>query len=284
MTFTAPVLPDSIRAEACIRLGKIEAQYDVTIIHAVESGSRAWGFPSPDSDNDVRFIYLRPLSHYVGLIQNRDVIEEPIDGVWDVNGWDIRKAFDLMVKGNQGVAEWLSSPLIYREYGPVPYKVRDLLARYASPTQSAKHYYGLANTIYNREIGSRATAEQIADAGTGGVIKKPTEVNQKKYLYAIRAAAAICWVEKYREVPPMTLPALMSRDTMSWDVRGIVNSLLERKATMGEFGEGPRIPIIDEFIEQKTAWVKDSGLDKVPINPDFFREANHLLLEALGIG
>lgn len=273
MSFTAPSLPDSVKAEACVRLGKIEEKNNVTIIHAVESGSRAWGFPSPDSDNDVRFIYLRPLAHYVeipetGGEERRDVIETPIDGVWDVNGWDIRKAFRLMVNGNAGVSEWLSSPLIYREYGPVPYKIRDLIARYASPEQAAKHYYGLANTCYLREI-ARPGLE---------------EINQKKYLYAIRAATAISWVHRYKSTPPMTLPDLMSRDTMSWDVRSIVQSLLEQKATMGEFGTGDRIPVIDRFIEEQINWVKENKLDKVPLNAQFLKETNHLLLEALGIG
>src|SRR5262245_47128897 len=115
MSFTAPTLPDHIKAEGNIRIGHIEAQDRVTILLAVESGSRAWGFPSPDSDNDLRFFYVRPLSHYVGLETPRDVIERPLEGPWDLNGWDIRKAIDLMVKGNATAAEWLSSPLIYRE-------------------------------------------------------------------------------------------------------------------------------------------------------------------------
>ena len=49
------------------KLRQIGQEENVTLLHAVESGSRAWGFPSPDSDYDVRFIYYRPLSFYLSL-------------------------------------------------------------------------------------------------------------------------------------------------------------------------------------------------------------------------
>ena len=49
------------------KLREIEAREHVRILHCVESGSRAWGFASPDSDYDVRFVYVRPLEHYLRL-------------------------------------------------------------------------------------------------------------------------------------------------------------------------------------------------------------------------
>ena len=48
-------------------LKKIEEQENVKIIMAIESGSRAWGFASPDSDYDVRFIYVRKEEDYLKL-------------------------------------------------------------------------------------------------------------------------------------------------------------------------------------------------------------------------
>lgn len=284
MSFHAPELPRELFGEANVRLGKIEAKEDVTILFAVESGSRAWGFPSPDSDNDVRFFYVRPISHYLGLETPRDVIETPIDGLWDVNGWDLRKALQLLVKGNATVAEWLSSPLIYREHGPFPYKLRDLIKRHASPAASARHYYGLTKKCFDGEIGRFPSAERVREMREAGIaIKGPIEVNLKKYLYAIRGAASINWIKRYGEIPPMTLPALMSHDIMPSDVRTEVNKLLAIKKTMGEFGMGTRIQPLDNYILEALDWVIEKGMHKLEPDAAFAAEAEQLLLNALGV-
>lgn len=285
MSFIAPTLTTSVLAEANTRLGRIEAEENVSVLFAVESGSRAWGFPSPDSDYDVRFFYVRPLSHYMGLSTPRDVIERPIDGLWDVSGWDLRKALTLLVKGNATVAEWLCSPLIYREFGPMPFRLRDLIKRNASAGASARHYFGLTKNCYAGEISNRPTEEQLAGyAAQGVIVKGPTEVNLKKYFYAIRGACAIAWIARYDEVPPMTLPALLSHDILPDVVRDEINVLMQRKATMGEMGFGARIGVLDTFIEAQMAWVKERGFDRIPEDAAFAAEANQLLLDALGVG
>lgn len=286
MNLVAPLAPAvllEVYGEANVRLGRIEAEEDITILYAVESGSRAWGFPSPDSDNDVRFFYVRPISEYVRIETARDVIERPIDGLWDVNGWDLRKALSLMVKGNATVAEWLASPLVYREHGPVPSKLRDLVKRYASPARSAAHYYGLTNTCYKGDIANKPTKEAI-DAVEGHLsFKGITTVVYKKYLYALRGACAIAWIKRYEEIPPMSLPSLMSHDIIPDVARLAINRLLGAKATMGECGSGPRIAVLDKFIESELAWVQDKGFAKRTLNADLQAEADHLLLTALGV-
>ncbi len=285
MSYTAPSLPRSVFGEANIRLGKVEAEENVTILFAVESGSRAWGFPSPDSDNDVRFFYVRPISRYLGLNDPRDVIERPIDGLWDLNGWDLRKALQLLVKGNATVAEWLSSPLIYREHGPLPYRLRDLIKRNASPAASARHYSGLTKTCYAAEISCRPTAEELERHRIeGAVIKGLTNVALKKYFYAVRGACAISWIKRYNEVPPMALPALLALDIIPQDTREELDRLLRIKATMGECGEGPRILALDQFVEENLEWVRSNGMDKPAEDPVFAAEAEQLLLDALGVG
>jgi predicted nucleotidyltransferase len=285
MAFTAPELTREVYGEANIRLGKVEAEEGVTILFAVESGSRAWGFPSGDSDQDVRFFYVRPIRCYVGLSEPKDVIERPIDGVWDLNGWDLRKALQLLVKGNATVAEWLSSPLIYREHGPFPFKLRDLIKRNASPKASARHYFGLTQKCYAGEISNRPTSAEVDEyARTGVTIKGIMTVNLKKYFYSARGACAISWIRRYDEIPPMTLPALLSHDVIPQDARAVITNLLEVKATMGECGYGFRQAPLDAFIEEQIAWVKESGMDKLDPDPVFAAEANQLLLDALGIG
>lgn len=285
MSFIAPTLPLDVYGEANVRLGKVEAEENVTIVYAVESGSRAWGFPSPDSDLDVRFLYVRPISHYLGLEAPKDVIERPIEEPWDLNGWDLGKALRLLVKGNATITEWLSSPLIYREHGPLPGRLRDLIKRHASPESSARHYFGLTRQCYGGEIDNRPTAEQMArNAAEGLIVKGLTQVNLKKYLYALRGALCIAWIRRYKESPPMTMPALMSHALAPEPVALQVTDLLRRKATMGEFGQGARIAVLDAFIEDQLQWVKEQGFDRLPVNEAMKGEANQLLLDAMGIG
>lgn len=284
MSFNAPTLTDKARAEAAIRLGKIEGEEGVTVLFAVESGSRAWGFPSPDSDFDVRFVFARPLSQYLELKTHKDVIRRPIVDDWDLEGWDIRKALDLMTRGNATICEWLQSPLLYREFGPFPYRLRDLMKRHASVDRSARHYYGLTKTCFQSEIGNRPTADVAREAlEIGATIKGPTEVSYKKYLYALRGAASISWIARYGEIPPMTLPALMSATAVPEDVRGVVEHLLERKATMSELGQGLRLPLLDSFITHWLEWAKARIKDDLPDDPQLFEESNKLLLESLGV-
>jgi predicted nucleotidyltransferase len=287
MSFTAPRLPDDLRVEAAVRLGKIEAQENVTIVFAVESGSRAWGFPSPDSDNDVRFFYVRPVPEYLGLVTPKDTIERPIDGDWDLSGWDLGKALRLLVKGNATVAEWLSSPLIYREHGPFPARLRHLIKRNASPEASARHYWGLTKQCYDGSIALGITKDDYDDRrkyGSMGVkFNPPCDIPLKKYLYAARGATAISWIRSYQEIPPMTLPALLSLPVMPEDARAELDKLLAHKAITGELGKGPRIPALDAFIEEQMAWVQENKMTRLPDNAEFRAEANKLLLEALGV-
>lgn len=109
-----PALAPDVVRQIDARLDGVESDHGVRVPWAIESGGRAWGFPSPDSDYDARFLYVHPLTDYVGLRRRRDVIETPLDRVFDANGWDVRKALALMVRGNATVGEWLRSPIVYR--------------------------------------------------------------------------------------------------------------------------------------------------------------------------
>jgi hypothetical protein len=105
---------EAMRTRILGELDRIEHENNVRIVLAIESGSRAWGFPSPDSDYDVRFLYIRPEQDYLSVFEQREVIERPLDAVLDVNGWDLKKALRLMAGSNAVVLEWLTSPLRYR--------------------------------------------------------------------------------------------------------------------------------------------------------------------------
>jgi uncharacterized protein len=146
---TQTIAPE-IRAEINRRLHVVEKTYDVKVLFACESGSRAWGFASEDSDYDVRFIYIQPRDWYltVDLEDKRDVIETPIEGVWDINGWELRKALRLFSKSNPPLLEWLQSPIIYQEPYTVAAQMRQLLAIHYSPSACLYHYLHMARKNY----------------------------------------------------------------------------------------------------------------------------------------
>ena len=96
------------------QLQQLEKTEGITILHAVESGSRAGGFPSPDSDYDVRFIYVRSCEAYLRLEKRRDVLELPIDEELDISGWDLDKALRLLHGSNPTLFEWCQSPIVYK--------------------------------------------------------------------------------------------------------------------------------------------------------------------------
>ena len=129
-------------------LADIEQQENVRVLFACESGSRAWGFPSANSDFDVRFIYVRSQADYLRLDEPRDVIERPIVDDLDINGWDLRKTFKLMLKSNPTLMEWLGSPIVYREEPAIASKIRQIAPDFYNPTVAHSHYFSMARTDF----------------------------------------------------------------------------------------------------------------------------------------
>ena len=125
------------------KLREIEKNERIHILLAVESGSRAWGFPSTDSDYEVRFIYIRQKEDYLRLEKTRDVIELPLDGILDINGWDLQKTLRLFHKSNPTLFEWFSSPIVYMET-PFADTFRTMMGNYFSTKRSLYHYIHMA--------------------------------------------------------------------------------------------------------------------------------------------
>ena len=160
------------------RLAALEKSEDAAILLCVESGSRAWGFESSDSDYDVRFIYVRRPEAYlsIDLESHRDVIERPIVDEIDLSGWDIRKALKLFQKSNPPLLEWLQSPLIYVERDSFAGRLRALLPDYYSPRNCFHHYFHMA----------RGNVREYLRGET---------VWRKKYFYVLRPLLALRWLE-----------------------------------------------------------------------------------------
>lgn len=229
-------LPDELRAEVMRRLAAIERDEGVRILLAVESGSRAWGFHSPDSDFDARFLYVRREDDYLSLFAPRDVIETPLEGVFDVNGWDLAKALRLIIKGNSVVHEWLASPLVYKQNDRFVAALGPLSRAWRSTYADAHHYYGLLATQRGRHIEGRE------------------QVNLKKYFYAVRPAIALQWLRERSEPPPMDLPGLLAGVTLPAAAHAALEELRAAKKASTEVGAGPRIAALDAYIEEQAAW------------------------------
>lgn len=213
------------------KLIEIETMENVKILHAVESGSRAWGFASPDSDYDVRFIYARPRESYLKLEKMRDVIEWQLDETLDINGWDIQKALRLLHKSNPTVFEWSQSPIIYKTT-PFFEHFGEVASNYFSSKSGLYHYLNTARGNYS------------------GYITKKDMVKYKKYFYVLRPILACRWILDRNSPPPMLFSQLVDQQ-LEEGMKPIVFELLEKKTVMSEIGEGKKIDVLNEYIERQ---------------------------------
>lgn len=223
-------------------LKKIEQQENITILLAVESGSRAWGFASPDSDYDVRFIYLRPLEDYLKLEKTRDVIEIPITDELDINGWDLDKTLKLLYKSNPTVFEWFSSPIIYQT-SPFTLRFQNLMQQYFSSKNGLWHYLSMAKGNFREYL-------------------KGDQVRAKKYFYVLRPILACQWILQKQTPPPMLFSELM-RSQLDPALKPVLDDLLDLKINSPEIQLIPRNDVINEYLE-KTIPQIESEILKLP--------------------
>ena len=227
--------PGATVADIDARIDEICASEGVCIPWAIESGSRAWGFPSPDSDFDCRFVFVRPIDQHLSPWLRRDVIETPLIGELDVNGWDLAKALKLLLKGNAVIIEWLRSPIIYRGEHWFRDALLGFATRFADRDLIAKHYL---------HLGERQRRVYFADG---------TNVPQKKIFYALRPAATLRWLRLHPDaaIAPMHFPTLMSECEPSAELALLVSELIERKSITRELGSEPLPATISAFINEE---------------------------------
>lgn len=227
-------------------LKNIEERFHVKILYAVESGSRAWGFPSKDSDYDVRFIYVHQPNWYLSIDpqgdgKKRDVIELPINDLLDISGWEITKALRLFRKSNPSLLEWMRSNIIYWQKGPFIDRVRALEDEVFYPHASLHHYLNMAKNNYQGYL-------------------QGTSVNIKKYFYAIRPVLACKWIEEHKTIPPIDFHELLQLMVPPGELKTETQHLLKRKIAGDELDFEPKIQIINDFldyeIEHLEAYIK----------------------------
>ncbi len=239
------------------RLAGIRASEGVHIPLAIESGSRAWGFPSPDSDYDCRFVYVRTAEQLITPWPWRDVIETPLEGDLDVNGWDLAKALKLMLKGNAVIIEWLRSPIAYGIEAQFREGFLALAERAVAPTLIIRHYLHLG--LRQRRV------------DFGG-----DKVKIKRLFYTLRPAAALRWMRLHpgRAIVPMHFPTLMAECEPPAGLAAIVDELLARKAVTRELGSS-RVPAeVLAFIDAEFERIQDStDLSSVRVSDEIREEA-----------
>ena len=229
------------------KLSEIENRENVKILLAVESGSRAWGFASPDSDYDVRFIYVRPKEDYLRLEKTRDVIELPIEGELDINGWDLDKTLRLLRASNPTLFEWFSSPIVYRETA-FAQEFRSIMQRYFSSKRGLSHYLSMASSNYREYL-------------------KGNMVKAKKYFYVLRPVLACRWILDKGSPPPMLFSELMEAE-LNPVLLPDVNRLLDLKMNAPEIKTIPKIESINRYLDSSLEEVR-SRIVQLP------EDANH---------
>lgn len=216
-------------------LALIEQEHHIRILYAVESGSRAWGFASPDSDYDVRYIYIRTVEDYLRIDSLRDTIEGPLDDILDFSGWDLKKALELLRKTNPSLMEWVQSPIVYRTSPEW-----EILARYVSDyfSQQANlsHYFSMAHGNWQKHM-------------------RTEQIRLKGYLYVLRPLLCCLWLERYGTVPPVPYDQLCE-GALPAELKPVMADLLRRKLAADESEQTDHIPELTGFIEQEIPRLK----------------------------
>lgn len=228
---------------------EVEQKYNVKILYACESGSRAWGFPSKDSDFDVRFIYIHHPDWYLSIDEKRDVIELPINDLLDVNGWDIRKALKLLRKSNPPLQEWLISGIVYYSKSSFIDQIKALSQEVFSPISCFHHYLSMARGNYREYLQGES-------------------VKIKKYFYVLRPLLACKWIECKNSMPPILFEELVNNTLPNGKLKAEIYQLLDRKMKGDELDLEPRIDVINDFIDTE-----------IPRFEDFIKNVKHESLD-----
>lgn len=246
-----------------IRLLEIEKEHDIKILYALESGSRAWGFESLDSDYDVRFIYCQKKDWYLSILPKRDVIEYPIVDLFDYSGWDLKKSFFLMNKSNPVLFEWLKSPIVYYKEQPFFDIFKSCAEQYFSPISSIYHYLHMADRNYREHLQNEY-------------------IKIKKYFYVLRPVLSCMWIEQFNESPPIEFDKLLKLK-LDPDLTNEISILLEKKRSGIELGLEPKIKIINDFLDAQFKHFADNTAKYHSITKPDIEYLNQKFIEIINI-
>ncbi len=222
----------SVRTEIQGELLRIAEDNNIRILYACESGSRAWGFASPESDYDIRFIFLYPTSWYLSVLPQDDGMDLFIDKELDINGWDIRKVLRLIMKSNITALEWLQSPIVYQTDEDFKAAIWSLSQHFFQARSSILQYLSLAGNSFRR-------------------ISEESEINVQKYLYVIRPLLAAMWISQHKSSAPMTFAELLPLLKPFSNIEAIVIELWEKALLPNEKDSIKPIQELNDFIHKE---------------------------------
>jgi uncharacterized protein len=214
-------------------LQRIAAENGFRILYATETGSRGWGFASPDSDFDIRFIFVYPREHYLRISEPQDqwnLIFEDGGEVLDFNAWELRKTLRLLRNSNASPFEWLQSPIQYHEVDDFRRQLWELAQPFHSPRAAVYHYLGICHNSLKTGIEGH-------------------QINIKKYFYVLRPLFAAMWAADRQSVPPMQFAPLLEQLNAGHPVRVRVEALWREKEQAKEGQMIDLIPELQTFIE-----------------------------------
>ena len=253
---------DAARPEIARRLRAVERDRGLRVLFACESGSRAWGFASTDSDFDVRFIYTMPVKSYLQLRPPKDAFDMHMDGDYDLAGWDIRKTAELLRKSNPPLLEWLDSPILYEADARIAPRLVALREMYFDPKKTSYHYLSLAAGIWKKYLADDPTPKR------------------KKYLYILRPLACIRFIELHNAQPPTLFDTVLEAIDWPAEAMDAVARLVASKRAAEELGQMPADPVFTNYIPR---WLDDAEKTaaQLPANDTPTAELDTLIWDAL---
>ncbi len=219
-------------------LKRIENSSNIKILYAVESGSRAWGFASKDSDWDVRYIYIHPPEWYLRIDLLKDSQVRMLENNLDLAGWELRKTLRLFRKSNPPLFEWLRSPFVYYEDDIVIPKLRKLGEYYFNPRSCMHHYLHIAESTFTEHL-------------------QAEKVNLKKYFYALRTVLACEWIESKGTMPPMEFSKLVESVVKEQSLLSEISKLLLRKKRGDELKMEPKSDVLNKHLKDRLAFFSE---------------------------
>ncbi|NJL89222.1 MAG: nucleotidyltransferase domain-containing protein [Coleofasciculaceae cyanobacterium SM2_1_6] len=243
-------------------LYKVEVEHKLSVIYGLESGSRAWGFESQNSDYDVRFFYIRPANWYLSIEKRNDVLELGTSNDLDLSGWDIRKSLLFLRQSHPVLLEWLRSPIVYIEQSGIVQQMREIGEEFFAPRTSLYHYIGWAERILHRYF------------------QRP-DLAAKRYFYVMRPILCCRWIQTIEGQPPLQIQELINAIEMPIEAKSAIENLIERKRAGYELDSVGRILALDQYISETLPQIKDL-LSELP-KPEYvpFELLNSLFQKAL---
>lgn len=196
-------------------IAELENEKGIRILYACESGSRAWGFASPDSDYDIRFIYAHPREWYLKLEETKDTIDAMLPNNPDLGGWDLSKALRLFSNCNLELNEWLGSPEVYHSNDSFKDELLHLVPNYFNPRKAVHHYLSMAAKTWDQNLDDDS-------------------IKIKKLFYVLRPLSACLWIQEFKSMPPTSFHEILAKNLFPTEIREITEQILKEKETAPE--------------------------------------------------